>query len=107
MVTQVHVPLERHREGVTGNLLPVNPNKIKSLHSGVPIAMKRGSASAHTGEKMKAMLRKLWHEDEGQDLAEYGLLLILIAVAVVTGITAFKSQIVSAFSSATSVLSGS
>jgi len=56
---------------------------------------------------MKALLRKLWLEDEGQDLAEYGLLLILIAVAVVFGITAFKTQIVAAFSSATSVLSGS
>jgi pilus assembly protein Flp/PilA len=64
-------------------------------------------AFAQTGEKMKATLRKLWLEDEGQDLAEYGLLLILIAVAVVTGITAFKTQIVAAFSSATSVLSGS
>ena len=49
-------------------------------------------------------LRNLWRENEGQDLAEYGLLLILIAVAVVTGITAFKAQIVAAFSSATSVL---
>jgi len=56
---------------------------------------------------MKAMLRKLWLEEEGQDLAEYGLLLILIAVAVVTGITLFKDQIVNAFASATSVLSGS
>jgi Flp pilus assembly pilin Flp len=64
-------------------------------------------ASAQTGEKMKALLRKLWLEDEGQDLAEYGLLLILIAVAVVTGITLFKDQIVNAFASATSVLSGS
>jgi Flp pilus assembly pilin Flp len=64
-------------------------------------------ASAQTGENMKAMLRKLWLEDEGQDLAEYGLLLILIAVAVVTGITLFKDQIVNAFASATSVLSGS
>src|SRR5262245_33033825 len=57
-----------------------------------------------TGEEMTNTLRKLWREDEGQDLAEYGLLLILIAVAVVTGITAFKAQIVAAFSSATSVL---
>jgi Flp pilus assembly pilin Flp len=49
-------------------------------------------------------LRNLWRENQGQDLAEYGLLLILIAVVVVTGITAFKAQIVAAFSSATSVL---
>ena len=67
------------------------------------------SASVQTrksrqGKQMINKLRNLWLENEGQDLAEYGLLLILIAVAVVTGITAFKAQIVAAFSSATSVL---
>jgi Flp pilus assembly pilin Flp len=56
---------------------------------------------------MNKLIRLMWSEDEGQDLAEYGLLLILIAVAVVFGITAFKDQIVNAFSQATSVLSGS
>jgi pilus assembly protein Flp/PilA len=59
-----------------------------------------------TGEEMTNTLRKLWLEDEGQDLAEYGLLLILIAVAVVTGIGLFKDQIVAAFSKATSALTG-
>jgi pilus assembly protein Flp/PilA len=59
-----------------------------------------------TGEEMINTLRKLWLEDEGQDLAEYGLLLILIAVAVVTGIGLFKDQIVAAFSKATSALTG-
>jgi Flp pilus assembly pilin Flp len=55
---------------------------------------------------MNKLVRLMWSADEGQDLAEYGLLLILIAVAVVTGITLFKDQIVAAFSSATSALSG-
>jgi pilus assembly protein Flp/PilA len=50
------------------------------------------------------MLRKLWQEDDGQDLAEYGLLLALIAVALVIGIGLFKDQIVAAFSRATSAL---
>jgi len=77
------------------------------LACGQSIAISAAALCAQTGEKMKAMLRKLWLEDEGQDLAEYGLLLILIAVAVVTGITLFKDQIVNAFASATSVLSGS
>src|SRR5262249_24289241 len=58
------------------------------------------------GEEMINTLRTLWREDEGQDLAEYGLLLILIAVAVVTGIGLFKDQIVAAFSKATSALTG-
>jgi Flp pilus assembly pilin Flp len=55
---------------------------------------------------MKKLVRSMWADDEGQDLAEYGLLLILIAVAVVTGIGLFKDQIVTAFSKATSVLTG-
>ena len=50
------------------------------------------------------ILRKLWREDDGQDLAEYGLLLALIAVALVVGIGLFKDQIVTAFSNATSAL---
>jgi Flp pilus assembly pilin Flp len=55
---------------------------------------------------MKKLFSLMWSDDEGQDLAEYGLLLILIAVAVVTGIGLFKDQIVAVFSQATSVLTG-
>lgn len=51
-------------------------------------------------------LRNLWLDDEGQDLAEYGLLLLLIAVVLVTAITSFKNQISTVFSQATSVLGG-
>jgi pilus assembly protein Flp/PilA len=54
--------------------------------------------------KTMKTLRRLWHEDDGQDLAEYGLLLALIAVILVTGIGLFKDQIVAAFSKATSAL---
>jgi len=31
---------------------------------------------------MKQLLKRLWKEDEGQDLIEYGLLITLIALAV-------------------------
>lgn len=55
---------------------------------------------------MKKFIRLMWSDDQGQDLAEYGLLLILIAVAVVTGIGLFKDQIIAVFSQATSVLTG-
>jgi pilus assembly protein Flp/PilA len=50
------------------------------------------------------ILRNVWQEDDGQDLAEYGLLLALIAVALVVGIGLFKDEIVAAFSRATSAL---
>jgi Flp pilus assembly pilin Flp len=53
---------------------------------------------------MMDMLRNLWLEDDGQDLAEYGLLLIVVAVGVILVITAFREQIKSAFDSATAAL---
>ena len=49
-------------------------------------------------------LRNIWMEDDGQDLAEYGLLLALITVALVAGVLAFSGQITTAFSNATAAL---
>jgi len=57
-------------------------------------------------EIVKRLLKSVWSNDDGQDLAEYGLLLILIAVVVVTAITAFRTQIIAAFNAATSALGG-
>jgi Flp pilus assembly pilin Flp len=47
-------------------------------------------------------------DDEGQTLAEYGLIMAVIAVAVISlAVVAFRGAIVAAFSSATNCLSGS
>ncbi len=47
-------------------------------------------------------------EEKGQTLAEYGLIMAVIAVAVViTAVTLFRGAIIGAFNSATSCLSGS
>ncbi|HYM16512.1 MAG TPA: Flp family type IVb pilin [Dehalococcoidia bacterium] len=47
-------------------------------------------------------------DEEGQTLAEYGLIMAVIAVAVVIiAVVAFRSAIVSAFNGATKCLSGS
>lgn len=43
-------------------------------------------------------LRRLWNDDQGQDLAEYGLLIALIAVAVFIGMTTYSSQMNNWFS---------
>jgi Flp pilus assembly pilin Flp len=58
------------------------------------------------GEIMRALLTSLWSDDDGQDLAEYGLLLFMIAVLIVTALTAFRGQISTLFSNATSILGG-
>jgi Flp pilus assembly pilin Flp len=64
----------------------------------------------------EAMLRILagWHglqaraqDDEGQTLAEYGLIMAVIAVAVVVlAVTVFRNAIVTAFNSAVNCLDG-
>jgi Flp pilus assembly pilin Flp len=65
----------------------------------------------------EALLRVLtgWHElqvrasdEKGQTLAEYGLIMAVIAVAtVVTAIFLFREAIISAFNAATGCLDGS
>ncbi len=65
----------------------------------------------------EALLRVLtgWHElqarardEEGQTLAEYGLIMAVIAVAVVvTAVVAFRTAIINAFNGAVGCLDGS
>jgi Flp pilus assembly pilin Flp len=46
-------------------------------------------------------------DEKGQTLAEYGLIMAVIAVAVVvTAVTVFRAAIIGAFNSATTCLSG-
>jgi pilus assembly protein Flp/PilA len=54
---------------------------------------------------MSKLLMNFVRDESGQDLAEYGLLLALIAVALVTAIGVFKNAIVNAFNRATSAMS--
>ena len=53
-------------------------------------------------------LRARLADEEGQTLAEYGLIMAVIAVAVVvTAVIVFREAITTAFSSATNCLDGS
>jgi Flp pilus assembly pilin Flp len=49
-------------------------------------------------------LRNLWKDESGQDLAEYALLLALVAVVLVATIDTFKEAIQAAFQTATTSL---
>lgn len=42
---------------------------------------------------MKNLLKRLWHEEEGQDLIEYALLVALVALAAVAGMNALATAI--------------
>lgn len=53
---------------------------------------------------MNHFLATLWSDESGQDLAEYVLLLVLIAVVVATAIIAFRGAIVNGFNNATGEL---
>ena len=55
--------------------------------------------------QMKQLLKRLWKEDEGQDLIEYGLLITLIALACTAAMTPLATAISSVFNNASSSLS--
>jgi pilus assembly protein Flp/PilA len=60
-------------------------------------------------KKMKSLLNRLWKEEEGQDLTEYALLVVLIALVAIAAVTKLGTQIASVFSNAAAnmVTSGS
>ena len=54
---------------------------------------------------MSNLLRKLWREDEGQDIAEYAVMLAVILVIVVGTIRLIGSNANNVFSSVASSIS--
>ncbi len=53
---------------------------------------------------MTKRLNRLWKEEEGQDLVEYGLLLVLIALAALAAVGQIGTGVSAVFSSAASNL---
>ncbi len=49
---------------------------------------------------MKNLLKRLWQEEEGQDLVEYGLLVVLVALAAMAGMNTLAGDINAMFTSA-------
>ena len=56
---------------------------------------------------MRNMLRYLWQDEEGQDLTEYGLLLVLVALSAIATMQTLASALSNIFSNSASSLSGS
>jgi pilus assembly protein Flp/PilA len=54
--------------------------------------------------KIMNMLKRLWQEEEGQDLVEYGLLVVLIALGAIAAMKNLASGISDAFSNAVAQL---
>jgi pilus assembly protein Flp/PilA len=53
---------------------------------------------------MRIVFQRLWKEEEGQDLTEYALLLVLLALAAIGTLNTLASAINNVFSQATSAL---
>jgi pilus assembly protein Flp/PilA len=53
---------------------------------------------------MKNVIMKLWKEDDGQDLVEYGLLVVLISLFAVVAMKGLANGISDAFSNASAQL---
>jgi pilus assembly protein Flp/PilA len=49
---------------------------------------------------MKNLLVRLWKEEEGQDLVEYGLLVVLLALGAIAGMQTLAADINTVFGSA-------
>ncbi len=56
---------------------------------------------------MKQLLKRLWQEEEGQDLVEYALLLVLIALASIAAMNTLATSISKAYGNASASLAGS
>jgi pilus assembly protein Flp/PilA len=54
---------------------------------------------------MKSLLVRLWKDQEGQDLTEYALLLVLLSLAAIATLGTLASAINSAFNTAAANLS--
>ena len=54
---------------------------------------------------MKNLMKRLWQDEQGQDLTEYALLLVLIALAATAFLTDLADAINNVFSNAAANLS--
>jgi Flp pilus assembly pilin Flp len=53
---------------------------------------------------MKKLLHRLWYEEEGQDLTEYALLLVLLTLAAVGSLSTLATAINGVFANASTKL---
>ena len=53
---------------------------------------------------MKALMTRLWSNEEGQDLAEYALLIALIALVVIGAVTLLGTNIQTVFNNIANAL---
>jgi pilus assembly protein Flp/PilA len=71
--------------------------KVRACYLGQPQDRR---VYVNEGSSMKAILKRLWNEEEGQDLTEYALLLVLLALAAVTALKGLATALSGVFTNA-------
>jgi pilus assembly protein Flp/PilA len=71
--------------------------KTRACYLGKP---QDGRVYVYEGNSMKDILRRLWNEEDGQDLTEYALLLVLLALAAVTALKGLATALSGVFTNA-------
>jgi Flp pilus assembly pilin Flp len=66
-----------------------------------------GGIADNSRERKWTFVIRLWHEEAGQDLVEYGLLLVLISLTAAAAMGTLASVISGVFQNASSNLSSS
>jgi pilus assembly protein Flp/PilA len=56
-----------------------------------------GEAKIKREKHMNSLIKRLWSEEEGQDLVEYGLLVALVALGAVAGMNTLAGAINNTF----------
>jgi Flp pilus assembly pilin Flp len=56
--------------------------------------------------QMKNLMKRLWQDEQGQDLTEYALLLVLLSLAAVASLDNLAGAINNVFSNGVTALSG-
>jgi pilus assembly protein Flp/PilA len=57
-------------------------------------------------ERLPLWLQALTHDEDGQDLAEYALLLVFIAIVVIAALTALGPQLAAVYAQISAALTG-
>ena len=91
--------------GTISLLISVNYRMATGVHSAIP---SRGGLPCATRilnsrrkeQRMKNVIMRLWKEEEGQDLVEYILLVVLVALGAIAGMSSLATALNKAFSSA-------